>query len=54
MSETRRISVLLEASLAERFEDFCKENSHKKSTFGAHLIREFLKKEGYPEQKRLL
>ncbi|MGC1504700.1 MAG: hypothetical protein WA782_11235 [Sulfitobacter sp.] len=54
MSETKRISVLLEAQLAERFENFCNENSHKKSTFVAHLIRQFLKNEGYPEQKRLL
>lgn len=54
MSKTKRISVLLDATLAESFEDFCKENSHKKSTFVAHLIREFLKKEGYPDQKRLL
>lgn len=54
MTETKRLSVLLDEKLAGDFEDFCQENSHKKSTFVAHLIREFLRKEGYPKQTRLL
>ncbi|MDW3182656.1 hypothetical protein [Roseobacter sp.] len=54
MTEIKRLSVLLEERLAEDFEAFCQENSHKKSTFVAHLIREFLRKEGYPKQTRLL
>lgn len=54
MTETKRLSVLLEEKLAVDFEAFCQENSHKKSTFVAHLIREFLRKEGYPKQTRLL
>jgi len=50
----QRLTVLLDAELAKDFEAFCEENSHKKSTFVAHLLKEFLKKEGYPDQARLL
>lgn len=54
MPETRRLSVLLEEKLANDFDAFCTENSHKKSTFVAHLLREFLRKEGYSKQTRIL
>lgn len=54
MSDKKRLTVLLDAKLAEDFEDFCRENSHKKSTLAERLIREFLKNNGYPEQARLL
>lgn len=49
-----RITVLLDAELAENFELFCKEHSHKKSTLAEHLIREFLRRENFPDQGRLL
>lgn len=42
MPETRRLSVLLEETLADDFDAFCTENSYKKSTFMAHLLREYL------------
>ena len=54
MPETRRLSVLLEETLANNFDAFCTENSYKKSTFVAHLLREFLRKEGYLKQTHIL
>ena len=54
MSDKKRLTVLLDARLAQDFEDFCKEYSHKKSTLAERLIREFLKNHGYPAQARLL
>lgn len=54
VGQKKRITVLLDAGLASDFEAFCGEYSHKKSTLAERLIREFLKREGYPEQSRLL
>jgi len=54
VSGKRRLTVLLDEDLAENFEAFCKEYSHKKSSLAERLIKEFLKSEGYPQQARLL
>lgn len=53
MADTVRIQVLLNADVAERFESYCFERGHKKSTLIAHLVREFLDREGYPDQGAL-
>ena len=54
MSDKKRLTVLLDARLAEDFEDFCRENSPKKGSLAERLIKEFLKNSGYPEQAKLL
>jgi len=53
MADTVRIQVLLSPELAERFERYCVEHGHKKSTLAARVLREFLDQEGYPEQGNL-
>ena len=53
MSETSKISVLLERPEAERFESYCKEKGFKKSSLIARLVREYLDKEGYGHQQNL-
>ena len=53
MSGSVRIQVLLSGDLADRFESYCRERGHKKSTLIAHLVREFLDREGYPAQGTL-
>ena len=53
MADTVRIQVLLSPELAERFERYCAEHGHKKSTLAARLLREFLDQEGYPDQGTL-
>lgn len=50
----KRLTVLLDPELAKDFEAFYEEISHKESTFVAHSIKEFLMKEGNPDQARLL
>ena len=47
MSDLHRVQVLLRASEAERFERFCIQRGHKKSTLIARLIREHLDQEGF-------
>jgi hypothetical protein len=49
----RRVQVLLTQDEADRFESYCHERGHKKSTLLARLLREFLDREGYPDQKSL-
>ena len=53
MADSTRIQVLLNPEIAERFESYCLEHGHKKSTLIAHLVREFLDREGYPAQGTL-
>lgn len=52
-SKTVRLQVLLDADDAERLERFCEEYGFKKSTLVARLIREYLDREAYPEQRTL-
>ncbi len=53
MADTVRIQVLLNPDIAERFESYCQERGHKKSTLIALLVREYLDREGYPGQETL-
>lgn len=45
MSEVSRVQVLLQLGEAERFERFCRQRGHKKSTLIARLIRDHLDRE---------
>lgn len=47
MSNVSRVQVLLHPREAERFERFCVQRGHKKSTLIARLIREHLDREGF-------
>lgn len=47
MSQTVRVQVLMPPDEAGRFEAFCQERGHKKSTLIARLVREHLEREGY-------
>jgi hypothetical protein len=53
MSGTVKISVLVSTEEFERFESFCREQGHKKSTLIAKLIRDHLDAAGYGTQGRL-
>lgn len=48
-----KVSVLLSQDEAVRFDAFCKERGHKKSTLIARLIREHLDREQYSVQASL-
>lgn len=52
-TKRQKISVLLEADEAERFEAYCTERGFKKSTLVARLIREHLDRERFHMQGRL-
>ncbi|MBX3483087.1 hypothetical protein [Phenylobacterium sp.] len=47
MGDVFRVQVLLRPGEAERFERFCHERGHKKSTLIARLIREHLDREDF-------
>jgi len=47
MSDVVRVQVLMQPDDAGRFERFCLDRGHKKSTLIARLIREHLEREGY-------
>lgn len=49
----QKISVLLPVSDAERFEAYCQEFGHKKSTLIARLVRDFLNQENFPAQRSI-
>lgn len=49
----KRIQVLLTEEEAERFDAYCRERGFKKSTLIVRLIREFLDREGFPDQRTL-
>lgn len=53
MSEQPKVSVLLDASEADRFDAYCKSRGFKKSTLVARLIREHLDREGFAAQQSL-
>ncbi|MBB3472746.1 hypothetical protein [Sphingomonas sp. BK345] len=45
MSEAVRVQVLMRPAEAERFERYCAQRGHKKSTLIARLIRDHLDRE---------
>lgn len=47
MSKLSKISVLVPAAEARRFEAYCIETGHKKSTLIVRLIREHLNRENF-------
>jgi hypothetical protein len=51
MGDTVRVQVLMHPQEAERFERYCGDLGHKKSTLIARLVREHLDREGYGAQK---
>jgi len=53
MTEIVRIHVLLPKGEASRFEAYCRERGHKKSTLIARLIREHLDTERFQLQQEL-
>lgn len=53
MSHTVRVQVLMPPEEAGRFEAFCHEHGHKKSTLIARLVREHLEREGYGRERPL-
>lgn len=53
MTETTRINVLLPKAEAARFEAYCRQRGHKKSTLIARLIREHLDTERFQLQQDL-
>lgn len=48
-----KVSVLLEADEAKRFDAYCKEKGFKKSPLIVRLVREHLDKEQFQVQKTL-
>ena len=46
MSQPARIQVLMPCEEAMRFDAFCRERGHKKSTLIVRLVREHLEREG--------
>ena len=48
-----RVAVLLTKTDGERFEAFCRERGHKKSTLIARLIRDYLDSQGFASQPGL-
>lgn len=54
MAVPTKISVLVPDDEARRFEAFCNERGHKKSTLIVRLIKEHLDREQYPFQASLL
>ncbi|WP_297511004.1 hypothetical protein [uncultured Caulobacter sp.] len=50
MSDVARVQVLLQPAEAERFERYCSQTGHKKSTLIARLIREHLDREQFEIQ----
>ncbi len=49
-----RVTVLIPDEEARRFEAFCKERGHKKSTLIVRLIKEHLDREGFSFQDSLI
>lgn len=47
MAETVRVQVLMGPQDADRFQRYCLDRGHKKSTLIARLVREHLEREGY-------
>jgi hypothetical protein len=53
MAKTRKVTVLLDAGEYERFEGYCIDQGHKKSTLAARLIREHLDRQAFSFQRPL-
>ena len=51
VADSVRIQVLLNHPDAERFERFCEQHGHKKSTLIARLVRDHLDREGFAVQR---
>jgi hypothetical protein len=51
VTDSVRIQVLLNRPDAERFERFCEQHGHKKSTLIARLVRDHLDREGFAAQR---
>lgn len=49
----RKISVLLENEEYDKFETYCRDRGHKKSTLISKVIRDFLKGERSEPQQKL-
>jgi hypothetical protein len=54
MSDVCRVQVLLQPAEAGRFERFCEQRGHKKSTLIARLIREHLEREEFETRPRTI
>lgn len=52
-SKQTKISVLLPPDEASRFEAYCQERGHKKSTLIARLVRDYLDREQFQVQGNL-
>jgi hypothetical protein len=46
-----KITVLMEESEFDRFDNYCRERGYKKSTLIARLIKQYLDLEGYGAQR---
>lgn len=53
MSDNIRVQVLMKPEEADRFERFCRQRGHKKSTLIARLIRDHLDDENFQPQAEL-
>jgi len=53
MAEAVRVQVLMSPEEAERFERYCREKGHKKSTLIARLVRDHLDREQFRPQREL-
>lgn len=51
MTQPVRVQVLMPPEDAGRFEAFCQDQGHKKSTLIARLIRDHLEREGYGRER---
>jgi hypothetical protein len=47
VSDVVRVQVLMKQAEAARFERYCADRGHKKSTLIVRLVREHLEREGY-------
>ncbi|WP_409020531.1 hypothetical protein [Brevundimonas vesicularis] len=53
MSDNIRVQVLMKPEEANRFEQYCHQRGHKKSTLIARLIRDHLDDENFQPQAEL-
>jgi metal-responsive CopG/Arc/MetJ family transcriptional regulator len=52
VDDKQKISVILSTSELNRFNSYCSEKGHKKSTLIRRLVREHLDREAYQAQER--
>jgi hypothetical protein len=53
MTDSVRVQVLMSPEEARRFEWYCREKGHKKSTLIARLVRDHLDREQFRPQREL-